>query len=64
MERFINVLVIDRDEKIRNGLKEILGGSGNNLLFVNSIDESFSILQKKEIGILLINIDDISFTGF
>ena len=64
MERFINVLVIDSDEKIRNGLKEILGGSGNNILFVNSIDESFSILQKKEIGILLINIDDISFTGF
>ncbi len=64
MERFINVLVIDNDLKIRNGLKEILGGSGNNLLFVNTIDESFSILQKKEIGILLINIDDISFTGF
>ena len=64
MERFINVLVIDNDEKIRNGLKEILGGSGNNLLFVNSIPESFPILKKKEIGILLINIDDISFTGF
>ena len=64
MERFINVLVIDSDEKIRNGLKEILGGSGNNILFVNSIDESFTILEKKEIGILLINIDDISFTGF
>ena len=64
MERFINVLVLDNDIKIRNGLKEILGGSGNNLLFVNSIDESYPILQKKEIGILLINIDDISFKGF
>jgi adenylate cyclase len=64
MERFINVLVIDNDVKNRNGLKEILGGSGNNLLFVNSIDESYPILQKKEIGILLINIDDISFKGF
>jgi len=64
MERFVNILILDRDEKIKIGLKEILGGNGNNLLFSNSIQESISILTKKEIGILLIDIDSTEFNGF
>jgi len=64
MERFINILILDRDEKIKIGLKEILGGNGNNLLFSNSIQESIPILTKKEIGILLIDIDSNEFNGF
>ncbi len=63
MERFINLLVIDNDEKIKNGLKEILSGNGNNLLFVNSISEALPILSKKEIGILLMDVDSLSFKG-
>ncbi|MBI1837546.1 MAG: response regulator [Flavobacteriia bacterium] len=64
MERFINLLIIDEDEKSQKGLKGILGGSGNNILAVNTFADAVPILQKKEIGILLINIDCPSFPGF
>lgn len=63
MERFINILIIDDDEKSRKGLKEILLGAGNNILTCNSIHEAFPILRKREIGIVLINIDSPFFTG-
>lgn len=62
MERFINILIIDDDQKNQNGLKEILSGGGNNILLVDSIHEVLPILKKKEIGILLINIDN-PFSG-
>ena len=64
MERFINLLIIDDDQKSQGELKEILRGKGNNTLIANSIDEALPILSKKEIGILLINIDQSSFPGF
>ena len=64
MERFINLLIIDDDEKTQRGLKEILSGSGNNTLIVNTISEALPVLKKKEIGVLLIDIDNPSFEGF
>lgn len=58
MERFINILIIDEDPKVRVGLKEILSGGGNNVLMANSIKDALPIIEKKEIGIYLINIDE------
>jgi class 3 adenylate cyclase/HD superfamily phosphodiesterase len=63
MERFINILIIDDDHKNQKGLKEILSGGGNNILLSDSINDALPILQKKEIGILLINVDDPFFGG-
>lgn len=57
MERFINILIIDHDPKIRLGLKEILAGGGNNVLTAETMDTALSILEKKEIGIILVNVD-------
>ncbi len=58
MERFINILIIESDRKIRVGLKEMLIGSGNNVLLAESMETAFSILEKKEIGIVLINVEE------
>lgn len=58
MERFINILVIDPDPRIRVGLKEILAGGGNNVLLVDSVENAMPIVEKREIGILLVNIDN------
>lgn len=58
MERFINILIIDQDPTIRFGLKEILNGRGNNVLTANSFEEAIPVIKSKEIGIIIINIDD------
>jgi class 3 adenylate cyclase/predicted metal-dependent HD superfamily phosphohydrolase/ActR/RegA family two-component response regulator len=58
MERFINILIIDQDPTIRFGLKEILSGGGNNVLTSNSFEEAIPVIKSKEIGIIIINIDD------
>jgi adenylate cyclase len=59
MERFINILIIDCNDQHRRGLKEILTGGGNNILFAQTLADGKALLQQKEIGILLINIDEI-----
>lgn len=58
MERFINILIIDQDPKIRNGLKEILSGSGNNTILADDFDKAIQLVSKREFGIILINLDD------
>lgn len=58
MERFINILIIESDRKTRVGLKEMLIGSGNNVLLAESMEIAFPILEKKEIGIVLINVEE------
>lgn len=63
MERFINILIIDDNLTNQRGLKEILNGGGNNVLIANTVYEALSVLKKKEIGILLINIDSPFFGG-
>ena len=63
MERFINILIIDDNLTNQRGLKEILNGSGNNVLMATSVYQALSILKQKEVGILLINIDSPFFGG-
>lgn len=63
IERFINILIIDDDVRLASGLKEILTGSGNNVLVVNDHYEALPIVRKREIGIILINLDSESFSG-
>lgn len=63
MERFINILIIDDNPKNQRGLKEILNGGGNNTLIANSVYEALAILRKKEVGILILNIDSPFFGG-
>ena len=58
MERFINILVVDQDPKIRIGLKEILSGSGNNVLLAMNMKEVEETMQNRGIGIFLINLDE------
>lgn len=58
MERFINILIIEGDQKTRVGLKEMLTGSGNNVLLADSLESAIPVLEKKEIGIVLVNVDE------
>lgn len=59
MERFINILIIDSDQKSRAGLKEILSGGGNNTLLVDNNESAIDMIRAKSIGIVLISINDI-----
>lgn len=63
IERFINILIIDDDVRLASGLKEILSGTGNNVIVVNDHIEALPILRKREIGIILINLESESFSG-
>jgi adenylate cyclase len=63
LERFINILIIDDNPTNQRGLKEILNGGGNNTLIANTVYEAISILRKKEVGILILNIDSPFFGG-
>lgn len=63
IERFINILIIDDDTKSARGLKAILSGSGNNVLIANDHHQALPIVRKREIGIILINLDSEHFSG-
>ena len=63
MDRFINILILDADQTSNEGLKFILNAAGNNLIFCGNEKEALAILQKREVGILLINIDDKYLDG-
>lgn len=63
MERFINILIVDDNLTNQRGLKEILNGGGNNVLLAHSTFEAFQILNHKEIGIVIVNIDNPAFKG-
>src|SRR5690606_33019846 len=45
--------------KIREGLKEIIAGGGNNTLHCADLQSGIEILQKKNVGIVLVSIDQI-----
>ncbi|WP_343747696.1 adenylate/guanylate cyclase domain-containing protein [Fluviicola sp.] len=63
MERLINILIIDENESDRLALREILGGGGNILLFCDSIGEAHKILNRREAGIVLVNVDSPHFSS-
>lgn len=63
MERLINILIIDDIPKDQSALKEILGGGGNILLFCNTIAEADELLNRREVGIILINVDSEQFSS-
>ncbi|MNJ84531.1 Adenylate cyclase [compost metagenome] len=63
MERLINILIIDEKESDRLALREILGGGGNILLFCDSIEEAHVILNRREAGIILVNVDSPNFSS-
>lgn len=63
MERFINILIIDDNPTNQRGLKEILNGGGNNTLIASTVEEALEVLRKKEVGILILNIDSPFFGG-
>lgn len=55
VERFINILIIDKDEDTVRGLKTILNGGGNNVISVPDEDAAYAILNKRDIGIILVS---------
>ncbi|MFY7991307.1 MAG: adenylate/guanylate cyclase domain-containing protein [Fluviicola sp.] len=63
MERLVNILIIDDNRTDQLALKEILSGFGNILLFCESLDEAHHILRRKEVGIILVNIDSPKFSS-
>lgn len=56
MERFINILIIDKDEVTVRGLKTILNGGGNNVISVPDEDAAYAILNKRDVGIILVSV--------
>ena len=48
---------------LQKALKEILGGGGNILLFCNSIEEAHTILDRREVGIILVDVDSPNFSS-
>ncbi|HLV41948.1 MAG TPA: adenylate/guanylate cyclase domain-containing protein [Brumimicrobium sp.] len=64
MERFINILVIDNDPININGLRAMLLGGGNNLIFCENEDSALPVLEKRKVGIILINIQSETVNGF
>lgn len=63
MERLVNILIIDDNRTDQLALKEILAGFGNILLFCESLQEAHDILRRKEVGIILVNIDSPKFSS-
>jgi adenylate cyclase len=56
VERFINILIIDKDEVTVRGLKTILNGGGNNVISVPDEDAAYAILNKRDVGIILVSV--------
>ena len=64
MEHFINILLLDQVETNISGLKTILSTSGNNLIITRTIQAAIQEIDKREIGILLVNIANNSKDPF
>jgi len=64
VERFINILVIDNNPFNINDLRSVLLGGGNNLIFCEDEISALPVLEKRKVGIILINIQSKSVNGF
>ncbi|MBI2259508.1 MAG: response regulator [Flavobacteriia bacterium] len=60
MERYINILLIDNEKNRISGLREILHGGGNNLLFSEDISHALHLISSREVGIVILNINVFS----
>jgi class 3 adenylate cyclase/predicted metal-dependent HD superfamily phosphohydrolase len=58
LEYFINILLLDQVETNISGLKTILTNSGNNLIITRTVEAAIDEINKREIGILLVNISN------
>lgn len=58
MENYINLLIINNDRKTQGGLKEVLSDEYTNILFSESYNDGIEIIAKKEIGVVIIDIDN------
>lgn len=63
MERLINILIIDDNKQDSLALNEILSGNGNILLFCKTLDEADEVLKRKEVGVILVNVESELFPG-
>lgn len=65
MERFINILVVDSNLDHIQLLKNCLLGNGNNLIFTDFVG-AIEVIQHRDIGILLVNVDErrTNYTDF
>ncbi len=64
VERFINILVIDNNPVNVNGLQAMLLGGGNNLIICADEASALPVLEKRKVGIILINIQSEAVNGF
>ena len=58
MENYINLLIINNDKKTQGGLKEVLSDENTNILLSETYNEGIEIISRKEIGIVIIDIDN------
>jgi len=64
VERFINILVIDNNPVNISDLRSMLLGGGNNLIFCQDEASAMPVIEKRKVGIILINIETESVDGF
>jgi adenylate cyclase len=60
VERFINILIIEPDDKNARGLRTILAGGGNNVILVESLSDAIDLIESRDIGIMLIGANGTS----
>jgi adenylate cyclase len=63
MDKYINLLIVDKNQKTQNGLRGILSEKGANILISESYEDAIKTISKKKIGILFLDIDSDSFEG-
>jgi len=64
LERFINILVIDSNPINIKDLRIMLSFGGNNLIFCKDETSALPVLEKRKVGIILINIQIEAINGF
>lgn len=57
MERLINIIIYDNEEKHLHALQLILRGSGNNVGVVKTADELIATIKRKHVGIVFLNMN-------
>ena len=61
MYKYINILIVDDNLKTQIGLKEILYEKETNILISESYEDALTIVSRKKIGIIFLNIDSETY---